>query len=305
MTPAELDGALASWLRYLRAERKSPHTLKTYSAAVRAYVRWCRTTGNDPEINKEQLIDFIEHMITNGGRSGKGCESTTIKTRYDIMRLFSAWLATEGIIDADELRTVRPPQVDEKVVPVLSLEQIHGLLKTCGSGARRSFTDIRDELIIRLMLETLARASEVADMDLEDVDIATESAIIRRGKGGRGRRVPLGPKTVVALDRYLRLRARHKLAGTRKLLLGDRNRSFGYPGLYQTLKGRANKAGFEFHPHMTRHTGADRWLEAGGSEGGLMAVGGWKRREMLDRYTRARSASRAVDEARRLNLGDF
>ncbi|MGK8556640.1 tyrosine-type recombinase/integrase [Nocardia gipuzkoensis] len=60
-----------------------------------------------------------------------------------------------------------------------------------------------------------------------------------------------------------------------------------------------------FHPHVLRHTGASRWLSAGGSEGGLMAIAGWSTRDMIDRYTRSTAASRAAQEARNLNLGDF
>jgi integrase len=56
-------------------------------------------------------------------------------------------------------------------------------------------------------------------------------------------------------------------------------------------------------PHRLRHTAAHRWLAAGGSESGLMAMAGWTRSDMLVRYTRARAAERAADEARRLNLG--
>ncbi len=59
-----------------------------------------------------------------------------------------------------------------------------------------------------------------------------------------------------------------------------------------------------FRPHRLRHTAAHRWLAAGGSEGGLMAVAGWTRPDMLLRYTKAQASSRAADEARRLNLGD-
>ena len=53
------------------------------------------------------------------------------------------------------------------------------------------------------------------------------------------------------------------------------------------------------------HTAAHRWLAAGGSESGLMAIAGWTRSDMLVRYTRARASERAATEARRLNLGDL
>ena len=54
-----------------------------------------------------------------------------------------------------------------------------------------------------------------------------------------------------------------------------------------------------------RHTAAHRWLSAGGSESGLMAVAGWTRPDMLMRYTKAQASARAAEEARGLNLGDL
>ena len=58
-------------------------------------------------------------------------------------------------------------------------------------------------------------------------------------------------------------------------------------------------------PHVLRHTAATRRLAAGGSVGGLMAVAGWTRRDMIDRYTAATAAERAADEARTHGLGDL
>lgn len=48
-----------------------------------------------------------------------------------------------------------------------------------------------------------------------------------------------------------------------------------------------------------------RSLVMGGSEGGLMAIAGWTRPDMLLRYTKAQASARAAEEARRLNLGDL
>jgi integrase len=74
---------------------------------------------------------------------------------------------------------------------------------------------------------------------------------------------------------------------------------------YTWERRRATRVGVQgFHPHKLRHTAAHRWLPAGGSESGLMAMAGWTHADMLIRYTRATAAERAADEARRLNLGD-
>ena len=130
--------------------------------------------------------------------------------------------------------------------------------------------------------------------------------MVRRGKGGKGRVVPFGPQVARSIDRYLRMRRSHRLAHTEALWLGDNGQTFGYHGLNVTMKRRAELAGIKgFHLHLLRHTAASRWLAAGGSEDGLMAVAGWSSREMLDRYTRATASDRAAAESRSLNLGDL
>ena len=58
-------------------------------------------------------------------------------------------------------------------------------------------------------------------------------------------------------------------------------------------------------PHRLRHAAAHRWLAKGGSEGGLMAVAGWTRPDMLLRYTKAQASARAAEEAQRLNPGEL
>jgi integrase len=61
----------------------------------------------------------------------------------------------------------------------------------------------------------------------------------------------------------------------------------------------------DFHLHLLRHTAASRWLAAGGSESGLMAMAGWSTRDMIDRYTKSTAAERAAAEARGLNLREL
>ena len=100
--------------------------------------------------------------------------------------------------------------------------------------------------------------------------------------------------------------ATHRLAASEALWLGDRGKRFSYDALHKTLKERAARPGWTgFHPHRLRHTAAHRWLAAGGSEGGLMAVAGWTRPDMLMRYTKAQASARAAEEARGLNLGEL
>lgn len=298
MPPDDLRALLDSWLLHLRAERKSNNTLLNYRDGVRSFLRWADAEDIEPVLDKPTVNTFIGALID------AEFEGETIASRQAAVRRFSAWLAEEGETDRDELLGMRRPKVDVKIVPELTDDQLRALLATC-KGKR--FVDRRDEAIIRFMTETMVRIGEVATMDIGEVDLSTGSAVVRRGKGGKGRRVPFGPQTGRALDRYVRARKAHRLADSSALWLGDRGKTIAYFGMYSTLTRRAETAGLphEFTPHWLRHTGAGRWLGAGGSEGGLMAVGGWASREMIDRYTRATSEKRAADESRRLNLGDL
>lgn len=98
---------------------------------------------------------------------------------------------------------------------------------------------------------------------------------VRSGKGGRDRVIPVGPLTIRAIRDYLDLRQQHPAAEEPTFWLGTRSTGFGYDGLGKALRRRAALAGIKgFHPHKLRHTAAHRWLAAGGSESGLMAMAG-------------------------------
>ena len=297
--PVDVDLAalLPSWELSLRAERKSPATVKSYGDGVRRYLAWCASTTVPPVLDKATVNAFTVDLLD------EGAEAATVRSRQLGIRRFSAWLTEEGEIPDDPLIGLRAPKLDQKVIEPLSEAQLKAMIKACSGN---DYRDRRDEALVRFMLETGARAGEVVAIAMADVNLAAGTIIVRRGKGAKGRVVPFGAQTAKAIDRYVRARRVHKLADSPALWLGDRNRGFTYYGLHWALRGRAEAAGIaDFHPHRLRHTYAHRWLAAGGSEGGLMAVAGWSTADMLQRYTKARASDRAATEARTLNLGDL
>lgn len=292
--PPDLAALVPSWELALRAERKSPATIKSYGEGVRQYLRWCSDNDRPVVLDRHQLAGFIDSLLTAGSAPA------TARSRQLGVRRFSAWLVDEREIPADPLLGVKAPKLDTHVIEPLTTDQLKAMLKAC---AGRDLRERRDEALLRFMFETGARAGEVIALQVADVNLFAGTAIVRRGKG---RVVPFGPETALALDRYMRVRRTHRLAGSEALWLGDRGKAFSYDGLHKTLGMRAQMAGVTgFHPHLLRHTAAHRWLAAGGSEGGLMAVAGWTRPDMLMRYTAAQASARAGEEARKLNLGDL
>lgn len=290
------DDLITSWEIDLVAERKSDRTVVIYLAGVRAYRDWCSSHQVAVALERHAFAAYLAELVKE-----KRLADSTIASRHISVRQFSAWLAKEDDMD-DPLLAVRSPKVDEKITPPFTDEELGALFAACKGVA---FRERRDEALCRLMAEAGPRAADVLSMTVKGTNLGAGTAVIT-GKGGGERIIGFGPQTARALDRYLRVRKTHRLAGGNTFWLGDRGATFGYNGLYKALNARATAAGIVgFHPHRFRHTFSDRWLDKGGSEGALMALAGWKSRKMVDRYARARASARALAEARELNLGDL
>jgi len=296
---SDLPDLLDSWLIALRDEGKSKHTIAAYGDSVKALIRWQEETGRSG-LTRDAVTGFLASILDGPGNGG---QDATANLRARCIRLFSRWAFEEGRTDGDELAGLKAPKIGKRIVPKLSDDELKRLIAVC--AADKTFRGRRDEALVRLASETTARCDELLQMDYPaDVDLKRGIAIIRKGKGGAGRVVPFGSHTARALDRYLHLR-RKAGYGDGPLWISAHKNRLSYTGLYQTLGARAEAAGIpDFHPHRLRHTAASRWLRAGGSEQGLMAVAGWRSRSMLDRYTEDTAAERAIDEARKLNLGE-
>jgi len=302
LTASHALDRIPDWQTALRAENKAPGTIAVYADGATRYLRWC-AEGDHLPMSRAALNQWIAGLLDTGSAPG------TARIRQLAVRRFASWLTAGGEIHNDPFPGVKAPRVEPPMVEPLTDDELRALIKTCAVPNTAASPDDtlhhrRDEAIIRLMFETAIRSGEVIALELEDVDLIGRLITIRRGKGGRGRAIPIGQTTTEALLRYLDEREKHALAALPALWLGNRGKQFGREGLTRSLRRRAARAGVQgFRPHRLRHSAAHRWLAAGGSESGLMAIAGWTRTDMLMRYTRARASERAAEEARRLNLG--
>nr|MBA3310587.1 tyrosine-type recombinase/integrase [Nocardioidaceae bacterium] len=165
----DLAALLDSWQLCLRAERKSPQTVKSYSTGVSQYLAWCRDSDLPLVLDRRQLAGFTDYVLDNA-------QPATARVRQLGVKRFSAWLVEEGEQVTDHLLGVKPPKLDTKVVEPLTETQIKAMLKACAGPDLR---DRRDEAILRLMVETGARAGEVAALAVADVDLMAGTAIVR------------------------------------------------------------------------------------------------------------------------------
>jgi integrase len=271
-----------SWLIELRAQRKSPATIRAYSIGTDLFL------GAHTELTKPTVMEWLATFAD--------AEPATVRLRLAAVKQFAKWLATEGYIDADSILMIKPPKLDQKPVPALSDDELRRLIKACAGNTWR---DKRDRAMVMLLRDTGLRAGELLALEVADLDLVGCIVQVRRGKGGRSRRSKFSATTAAAIDRYLR----SELKPSSGLLWRGRDGRLTYTGLTNALRGRAVEAGVKgFHVHRLRHSAAVRWLAAGGTEGGLMSQAGWKDRTMLDRYVASAREQLAAEEFDRLNM---
>lgn len=294
-TESNLDPWIVSYRRHCLAENHAPDSLRVNLGQLRRFGDYLVAKGmpTDPTaISREHIETFITELLQT--RKAK-----TAINYYRALHAFFNWLVAEDELKASPMARMHMPKEPEAPPPILTDAELRKLLKACEG---RDFYARRDMALIRLFIDTGCRLREIVRLAVTDVDL-DEGIIQVMGKGSRIRNVPFSPRTAQAIDRYLRLRAGHRLKELPALWL-TRMGAMKDNSFYTILRSRGKAAGIgEIHPHLLRHTFAHVWLAGGGQEGDLMRLAGWRNRQMLSRYGASAADQRAREAYKRMNPG--
>ena len=200
-----------SFERHLRAKNLSDGTVASYLAGVRQFTAFLGPRGLElEEATRADLEAFIAELLTS--RS-----AATASTRYKQLQALYRWLEDKEEIAVNPMARMKPPMVPDKPIPVVPEDALRRLL----AGSAGKGFEARDAALITFLLDTGARRGEVAGLRVADLDFDLDVALVL-GKGRRERALPFGHTTAVALDRYLRVRARHKDSALPWLWLGSK-----------------------------------------------------------------------------------
>ncbi len=290
---ADLDRYAEQWLLENELGAKSPKTIRA-RRLLTSKLSWFLREKGHTTCGTPELRAFLGH-IANGheekaGRWGETNQAgkrqvrpRTILTYFTDLRTFFRFLVSEGALSESPVdKITRPANRPDQIRPFTE-DQVQSIL----GAARRGPHPTRDEAILLFLLDTGARASEVAGLRVCDLDIHGRRAQVL-GKGNKHRSVFFGATTARMLFRYLN---EHRRAEDDPVFLADGGFKAGEAlepnGLLLLVRRLGKAAGLtavRCSPHTFRHTFAVTFLRAGGNTFTLQQLLGHTSLAMTMRY---------------------
>src|SRR4029453_1648995 len=181
------------FLKALSGNNFSTESIRAYSADITqfvAFLKSVRVDWNNP--TKLQRLDIVGFMNRLSGMKRTG---TTRARKLASLRHFLKFLKENGVIAGNPAETVIRARKEEKDPTVLFKNEYKALLFEAQGNSR-------DYAILLTFLKSGIRESELADLQIDDIDFAHDELTVREGKGKKERSIPLMPELKRALLRY-------------------------------------------------------------------------------------------------------
>lgn len=309
------DGAVARFVRYLRAERSaSEHTVTGYvqdigqfaafvwPSAVKPPFDWCQPA-------RDQARGFLVAFHKNGW------SPRTTRRKLASLRAFYRFLGREGLAEVNLFAGLRGPRAGRRLPEVLGIKEVETLLaapladlaarrlKNGGAEPVAEYAALRDAAIFEVLYSTGCRISEIAALCWCDIKFEQGTTIVE-GKGRKQRLCVLGAPALQAL-RALREKAgavwpeRGGGDGAR-LFLNARGGPLTTRSIERQLKKWLTAAGLpaDVTPHKLRHSFATHLLDAGADLRSVQEMLGHASLSTTQIYTHV-SVERLKDEYRK------
>ena len=302
-------GHLREFLAFLRLNRNaSAHTVRAYESDLSQFLEQvaahAKTKVDELEsshLDRTAIRGFLADL------HARGQSSASAARKLAAVRTFLGYLRREGIVDGDAGALVRTPKREVRMPAHLSETEMADLVSSPDDAPLGR----RDRAILELFYASGLRLSELAGLNLEDVNLSARMVRVL-GKGNRPRIVPFNTSTGTAIREYLKERelivgrspatAGHDVRpkdGRRVRLQADHPLFVNYRGTRLTVRSidrlvrryvTATGTREGISPHALRHSFATHLLQRGADLRAIQELLGHARLSTTQRYTHVNAA---------------
>jgi len=268
-----LDGFITSYMPY--SVGASPHTVTSYKYAFRLLLEFMFTRKGISadkvtfgQLDYNTLLEFLNWI-----EKERGCSISTKNQRLSAILSFSEYAQNRDFDAASIFRSsvVKIPmkKSQNKQRAVFTIQEVSILLRVPDDNKE---TGLRDKILLSLMYASGARAQEICDLTVGNIEFQPKGAALNiRGKGGKSRRIGIPDSCAKMLQKYISHR-RIEVKPERHVFSSQTHEQMtvscieGIFKKYVRLAKDENPVFFNessYPPHSMRHSSASHMLEAG------------------------------------------
>ena len=226
----------------------------------------------------KRYIHYLNQAVSE--KTGKAYAKSTIGSKVSAINLLFKSLYVNELILVNPAKGLCFPKTDDGKREVFTEAEIAQVLDNLEEHSRFS---LRDRAMYELMYSSGLRCSEVANMNIGDIDFTNRLLLIRQGKWGKDRVVPISQVAMKFLKDYLSVRKKREepvfLCSSGRLRPNSIGRRF------TTLLTKLGKKREHLSAHSVRHATATHLLEHGANVRYVQELLGHESIETTVQYT--------------------
>ncbi|HWR07847.1 tyrosine recombinase XerC [Sporomusa sp.] len=265
-----IDQLIEKFILYLKIEKNaSQHTIHNYQRDILQFVEFVSRQGAEEALLIKTTPILIRSYLAY--LKSEQYAKATIMRRIAALRSFFRFLCRENILSENAFDAVRTPKLEKKLPVFLDTNEISELITLPDNSP----LGLRDRAVLEMLYATGARVSELAGINLPDIDF-TSRTIIVSGKGAKERIVLIGRSAARILDSYL-LSSRSKLCAQagkygrqtgkvhQRLFVNNRGGALTDRSIRRIVEKYVEALAIKKNvtPHSIRHTFATHLLDNG------------------------------------------
>jgi integrase/recombinase XerD len=285
-----LHGGLLTYCVGALAEGRAAETIRTQRRTLRRFIAWAEARGvRDPAaISRQLLVEYQQHLYLHVKRDGGRLAVASQVVSLSAIKAWLKWLVRQGRLQSNPAEWLRVPRLPSTlpatILSVAKVENIVGLADTA------SPIGVRDRAILETLYSAGIRRMELVNLSVAEADHVEGVLIVRRGKGGKDRLVPLGERASEWIRRYL-AQVRPALATAESgdaLFVDELGRPLSARYLGDLVRRYLENGGVTTRGacHVFRHAMATHMLDNGADIRHIQAMLGHARLETTQIYTR-------------------
>ncbi|MDR2442027.1 MAG: tyrosine-type recombinase/integrase [Deltaproteobacteria bacterium] len=321
---------IAQYGKYLAVRARSPHTCRAYLGDLRLYADFLKARNLElTQATRREIRDFVFSLRKSRNNSSINRTLSTLRSFYSYLidnseasnnpaasvrgpklpALKPMFLSQSDTFNLLEDRSLEDQSLKDQNLEAHNLKD-HSIKDYSNA---RTFSDChqtdqqsskppkaetplsramlaRDQAVLELLYSSGLRVGELVALDLGDLDRRNSRVIVRHGKGGKDRLVPVGLPALKALDSWLKLRGsvyRKLSKDSEALFLGQHGQRLWDRQVRRILTKRARNCGVDprISPHGLRHSFATHLLTAGADLKAIQEMLGHSSLAVTQRYT--------------------